>query len=43
MTSMSHPLQTRSIAKWIDAPTKSVDVAGTTFAYRQLGPRPVSR
>ena len=35
---VSHPLQTGSIAKWNDAPTKRVDVAGTTFAYRQLGP-----
>ena len=35
---MSHPLQNGSRAKWIDAPARSVDVAGTTFAYRQLGP-----
>jgi pimeloyl-ACP methyl ester carboxylesterase len=30
--------QTSSIEKWKDAPTRSVDVAGTTFVYRQLGP-----
>jgi len=35
---MSHPLQTGSIDKWIDAPTRRVDVAGTTFVYRKLGP-----
>ena len=34
----SHPPQTSSIQKWKDTPTKSVDVAGTKFAYRQLGP-----
>jgi pimeloyl-ACP methyl ester carboxylesterase len=34
----SHPPQTSSIEKWKDAPTRSVDVAGTTFVYRQLGP-----
>lgn len=30
--------QTSSL-KWKDAPTKSVDVAGTKFVYRQLGPK----
>lgn len=35
---MSHPLQTSSIDKWIDAPTRPVDAAGATFAYRRLGP-----
>ncbi|AOO82633.1 alpha/beta fold hydrolase [Bosea vaviloviae] len=34
---MSHPSQTNSV-KWNDAPTRSIDVAGTTFVYRQLGP-----
>jgi pimeloyl-ACP methyl ester carboxylesterase len=34
----SHPLQTGSATKWIHAPTQSIDLAGTTFAYRQLGP-----
>lgn len=27
-----------SMQKWKDTPTKSIDVAGTTFVYRQLGP-----
>ena len=35
---MSHPLQTSSIDKWIDAPTRRVDAAGATFVYRRLGP-----
>jgi hypothetical protein len=35
---MSHPSQTSSTKKWKDAPTRSVDVAGTKFVYRQLGP-----
>jgi pimeloyl-ACP methyl ester carboxylesterase len=35
---MSHPLRTGSATKWTDAPTQSIDLAGTTFAYRQLGP-----
>ena len=35
---MSHPPQTSSIITWKDAPTKSVDVAGTKFVYRRLGP-----
>jgi pimeloyl-ACP methyl ester carboxylesterase len=35
---MSHPLQTGSVDKWIDAPTRRVDVAGATFVYRKLGP-----
>jgi pimeloyl-ACP methyl ester carboxylesterase len=38
MVNMSHPPQTSSIEKWKDAPTRSVDVAGTKFVYRQLGP-----
>ena len=24
--------------KWKDVPTRTVDVSGTTFAYRELGP-----
>jgi len=35
---MSRPLQTAAIDKWIDAPTRRVDAAGATFAYRRLGP-----
>ena len=35
---MSHPLQSSSIDKWIDAPTRRVDAAGATFVYRRLGP-----
>lgn len=35
---MSHPLQRSSIDKWIDAPTRRIDAAGTTFVYRRLGP-----
>jgi len=35
---MSDALQTRSIDKWIDIPTRYVDAAGATFAYRRLGP-----
>lgn len=35
---MPHPLQTSSIDKWIDAPTRRVDAAGATFVYRRLGP-----
>lgn len=35
---MSHPLRTGSATKCTDAPTQSIDLAGTTFAYRQLGP-----
>jgi len=38
VVNMSHPSQASSTRKWKDAPTRSVDVAGTTFAYRQLGP-----
>ena len=38
MVNMSHPPQTSSIEKWKDAPTRSVDVAGTKIVYRQLGP-----
>jgi len=38
LVSMSHPPQTGSIQKWKDTPTRSVDVAGAKFAYRQLGP-----
>ncbi|HEX7882394.1 MAG TPA: alpha/beta hydrolase [Afipia sp.] len=29
--------QTGSIQKWKDTPTKSIDIAGTKFVYRQLG------
>ena len=29
---MSHPLQTSSIDKWIDAPTRRVDAAGAASA-----------
>lgn len=36
---ISHTPQARLIEKWKDTPTRSVDVAGTTFAYRQLGPK----
>jgi pimeloyl-ACP methyl ester carboxylesterase len=35
---MSLPPKTGTTSNWIDAPTKSVDVAGTTFVYRELGP-----
>jgi len=35
---MSHAPQTSPIKKWNDAPTRSVDVAGTKLVYRQLGP-----
>ncbi|WP_314944711.1 alpha/beta hydrolase [Bradyrhizobium cosmicum] len=31
-------LQSAKITKWIDTPTRTVDVAGTRFVYRQLGP-----
>ena len=24
--------------KWKDVPTRTIDVGGTTFAYRELGP-----
>ena len=34
----SHPPETSSTKNWKDAPTRSVDVAGTTFVYRELGP-----
>jgi pimeloyl-ACP methyl ester carboxylesterase len=34
----SHPLQTSSIVTMKDVPTRSVDITGTTFVYRQLGP-----
>jgi hypothetical protein len=33
---MSHPLQSGSIDKWINAPPGRVDAAGTM--YRRLGP-----
>ncbi|ASY61998.1 Hydrolase, alpha/beta fold family [Sinorhizobium sojae CCBAU 05684] len=33
----SHPPRTSSIATWKDASTRSVDIAGTIFVYRQLG------
>jgi len=35
---MSLPLQSSSIDKCIDAPTRRVDAAGATFVYRRLGP-----
>ena len=35
---MSHPLQSSSIDKWIDAPTRPVDAAGAMHVYRRLGP-----
>ena len=35
---MPLPSQTSSKTKWMDTPTKRVAAAGTTFAYRQLGP-----
>ncbi len=28
---MPHPQQTGLITKWIDAPTKSIDIAGAAF------------
>jgi pimeloyl-ACP methyl ester carboxylesterase len=34
-----HAPQAKLIEKWEDTPTRSVDVAGTTFVYRQLGPK----
>ncbi len=34
----SHPPQTGTALPWNDVPTRSVDVAGTNFVYRQLGP-----
>jgi pimeloyl-ACP methyl ester carboxylesterase len=34
---MSHVLRTGSTTRWIDTPTQSIDLAGTKFAYRQLG------
>lgn len=34
----SHPPETSSTKNWKDASTRSVDVAGTTFVYRGLGP-----
>lgn len=33
-----HPPQTRQTTTWKDAPTRTVDVAGTTLVYRRLGP-----
>ena len=36
--SVSRYSQTGSSSAWKDAPTKTVDVDGTKFAYRQLGP-----
>ena len=35
---MPQQSQTDSSVSWKDAPTKSVDVDGTKFVYRQLGP-----
>ena len=34
----SHPSQPGSSSMWKDVPTRSVDVGGTKFVYRQLGP-----
>jgi hypothetical protein len=34
---MPHQSQTGSSVSWKDAPTKSVNVDGTKFVYRQLG------
>lgn len=34
----SHPKQTGLTRTWKDAPTRSVNAAGTTFVYRRLGP-----
>ncbi|HEX7855426.1 MAG TPA: alpha/beta hydrolase [Sphingobium sp.] len=34
----SHPKQTGLTKAWRDAPTRSVNAAGTTFVYRRLGP-----
>ena len=33
----SDPTQTVPAAAWQDAPTRTITVAGTSFAYRQLG------
>src|SRR4051794_11559060 len=30
---------TEAISAWKDTPTRNVDVGGTSFAYRELGPR----
>jgi hypothetical protein len=38
MVNMSHSPRTSSTLKWNNAPTRSVDVAGTSLVYRQLGP-----
>jgi pimeloyl-ACP methyl ester carboxylesterase len=38
IVNMVHPPQTSSMKRWEDAPTRSVDVAGARFVYRQLGP-----
>jgi pimeloyl-ACP methyl ester carboxylesterase len=38
IVNMVHPPQTGSMKGWEDAPTRSVDVAGARFVYRQLGP-----
>lgn len=35
---MNTPQQSRSSMTWKHAPTKTVDVGGTKFAYRELGP-----
>jgi pimeloyl-ACP methyl ester carboxylesterase len=37
-TSMCHQSQLGSSSAWNDVPTRSVDVGGTKFVYRQLGP-----
>jgi pimeloyl-ACP methyl ester carboxylesterase len=35
---MSHQPQSGTVQTWKDAPTRSLPVGGTTFAYRRLGP-----
>jgi len=37
---MSYPIQSSSIDKWIDAPTRRVDAAGAMHVYRR---RPCDR
>jgi pimeloyl-ACP methyl ester carboxylesterase len=37
MNNLNSP-QASSTTMWKDAPTRSIDAAGTTFVYRQLGP-----
>ena len=37
--SMPQPPEKDVSVAWKDAPTQSVDVGGTTFVYRELGPK----